>query len=142
MNRPAPDDPAAAAAAASVYASPMDENSDWLATDLCAALHALSLEADEALAMQEPGFRRPERMALMFGNAVLKAIEQPPGDLTPTLLRALNELAALLNQMSTQPNTLWTEEAVLNDPSWREVQTLARRALTELGINRESRPLH
>lgn len=120
----------------------MEENGDWLATELCAALHALSLDGQEALAMQDPGFRRPEHMALMFGNAVLKTIEQPPGELTPTLLRALNELAALLNRMSNQPPALWTEQAVLNDPSWREVQSLAREALTELGVDRGSTKLH
>jgi hypothetical protein len=120
----------------------MDDNSEWLATDLCAALHALSLDGAVGASLKEPNYRRPEKLALMFGNAVLKAIEQPAVILTPALLKSLNDLAALLNTMSTQASSLWTEEAVLNDPAWHEVQALAREALTQLGVGAENGRLH
>jgi hypothetical protein len=112
------------------------------ANDLCAALHALSLDNADSIGTEDPMFRHPERLALMFGNAVLKAIEQPDLDLTPPLLRSLNELAALLNRMSAQPSSLWTADAVLNDPEWRQVQELAREALSALGANLAPAPLH
>jgi hypothetical protein len=112
------------------------------ASDLCAALHALSLDNAQAVGTEDPMFRHPERLALMFGNAVLKAIEEPDLDLTPPLLKSLNDLAALLNLMSAKSSSLWTEDAVLNDPEWRQVQDLARQALTALGESSEHAPLH
>lgn len=109
------------------------DNNEWSATELCEALHALSLDNAEAIGAENARFRRPEQLALMFGNAVLRAIEEPDLDLTPALLKSLNDLAALLNSMSTQSGTLWTPDAVLNDPSWRQVQALAREALGQMG---------
>ena len=109
------------------------DNNEWPATELCAALHALSLDSTEPVDVEDARFRRPEQLALMFGNAVLRAIEEPDLDLTPSLLESLNELAVLLNSMSARSSSLWTADAVLNDPSWRQVQTLAREALGQLG---------
>jgi hypothetical protein len=120
----------------------MDDNSEWLAAELCAALHALSQDSAAAGGLEQADLRRPERLALMFGNAVLKAIDQPQALLSPALLKSLNDLAALLNTMSAQSSALWTEEAVLNDPAWREVQALAREALSELGVGAENGRLH
>jgi hypothetical protein len=115
---------------------------DWLGTELCAALHALSLDASEALAMQAPDGHRPAQLALTFGNAVLKVVAQPSAPISPALLNGLNELAALLTQMSTQPGELWTDAAVHEAPAWQQVRTLARKALTDLGVHREGSSLN
>lgn len=115
----------------------MTDDREWLGTQLCAALHALSLDAPEALAMQEPNERRAAQLALTFGNAVLNLVAQESPPISQTLLNELNELAALLSRMSTQPGELWTDAAVGNHPAWIEVRTLARKALTDLGVHRE-----
>jgi len=114
----------------------MPDDRDWLGTDLCAALHALSLDGAEALAMQEPNHRRPAQLALGFGNAILNlATQQPP--ISRSLMKDLSELAAVLNRMSNGSPELWTDEAVRNDPAWDRVRTLARKALTDLGVQRD-----
>ena len=114
----------------------MSDEHEWLGTDLCAALHALSLEGAEALAMQEPNQRRSAQLALGFGNAVLNIVKQQPA-MGQSLLNGLSELAALLNDMSTQSPELWTDDAVRSDPAWDRVRSLARKALTDLGVHRD-----
>ncbi len=115
---------------------------EWLGTELCAALHALSLDAAEALAMQAPNAHRPAQLALCFGNAVLNVISEPSPPISPSLLNGLNELAALLTHMSSQAGELWTDAAVRDDPSWHQVRTLARKALTDLGVHRDGSSLN
>lgn len=115
----------------------MTDEREWLGTQLCAALHALSLDAVEALAMQQPNERRAAQLALTFGNAVLDMVAQPSSSISQTLLNELNELAALLSRMSTQPGDLWTDNAVHDHPAWAEVRMRARTALTDLGVHRE-----
>ncbi len=112
----------------------MTDDRAWLGTELCASLHALSLDAAEALAMQEPNQQRPAQLALSFGTAVLNIVSQPSPPVSQSLLTTLSELAALLSRMSAQPGVLWTDEAVRNDPAWQQVRSLARRALTDLGV--------
>ncbi len=108
---------------------------------LDAALRALCL--DSTSATFEPLLRHPEQLAMRFGQAVLAALERSDFDLHPDLLKSLNDLAALLNRMSAQAGRLWTTEAVLNDPSWQQVQQLARQALSELGGQADDHgPLH
>jgi hypothetical protein len=114
----------------------LSDDREWLGTDLCAALHALSLDGAEALAMQEPNQRRAAQLALGFGNAVLNIVSQQPA-ISQSLLNGLSELAALLNSMSTQSPELWTDDAVRNDPVWDRVRALARKALTDLGVHRD-----
>lgn len=114
----------------------MSDELDWLGTDLCAALHALSLDGPEALAMQEPNERRAAQLALGFGNAVLNIVARQPA-ISQSLLNGLSELAALLNDMSTRQAELWTDDAVLTHPAWTQVRALARKALTDLGVHRD-----
>lgn len=114
----------------------MTDEREWLGTELCAALHALSLDGAEALAMQEPNQRRSAQLALSFGNAVLNVVSQQP-PIGQSLLSTLSELAALLSHMSTQSPQLWTDDAVRHDPVWDQVRVLARKALTDLGVHRD-----
>jgi hypothetical protein len=111
----------------------MTDQNRWLLTDLCTTLHALSLEASASLAMQDPNVKRPDQLALNFGNAVLSAVSNELTALSADQLQLLNELAALLRTMSEQPEALWTEEAVRNHPAWTQVRQLASTALKLLG---------
>jgi hypothetical protein len=115
----------------------MPDDREWLGTDLCVALHALSLDGDEALAMQEPNERRAAQLALGFGNAILNLITEQPPPVSQSLLNGLSELAATLNGMSNGSPDLWTDDAVRHDPAWVKVRTLARKALTDLGVQRD-----
>jgi len=115
----------------------MPDDREWLGTDLCVALHALSLDGDEALAMQEPNERRAAQLALTFGNAILHLLSQRPPPVSQSLLNGLNELAATLNSMSAGSPDLWTDDAVRHDPAWDKVRAIARKALTDLGVQRD-----
>jgi len=120
---------------------PLTDEREWLGSDLCAALHALSLDGAEALAMQEPNERRPAQLALTFGNAVLNVVQRQPA-ISQSLLNGLSELAALLNEMSMRSPQLWTDDAVRSDPAWDRVRALARKALTDLGVHRDGARLN
>jgi hypothetical protein len=121
----------------------MKEPKQWLLTDLCASLHALSSDASLALAMQDPSIKRPDQLALKFGKAVLTALTEDPTSLTADQVQMLNALATLLREMSAQQSSLWTEEAVRNHPTWQEVRSLAAAALRQLDPTLiSSRALH
>lgn len=112
----------------------MTTDSKQLLGDLRLTLYALSLQATDALATQPEDSRRPDELALSFGEALVAALGQLPDEFTGEQVRALNDLATLLRDMSSAERAeLWTEEAVHSHPQWEKVRALAREALQELG---------
>jgi len=112
----------------------MVTDSQSLLGDLRSTLYALSLEATEVLETQPEESRRPDELALSFGDALVAVLGGLPDEFTGAQVLALNDLATLLREMSSaERSELWTEEAVHNHPKWREVRNLAREALQKLG---------
>jgi hypothetical protein len=109
----------------------MATNPDWALAELHFTLHALALDADEALATQSEDSSRPNELALSFGDALLAALDYSQ-NFTATQLGALNEVAEVLRKMSSETHgELWTETAVYIHPAWNQVRSLARNALRE-----------